>query len=396
VLSEGGFLYQSTVNKDFNRLTEYRLSQANRQRPCRRFRGWGTSRGVFGAAGSAYKFVRVTAHYGLIRNAKAFKTMRRMAGNLLLVFLTVFVMAGAFELACRTVVDSGLQYDIEMWKYAVGLKRISADPAIGHEHVPGSRARLMGADVSINSGGLRGREVQVEKPLGATRLLMLGDSIVFGWGVAQDQTAAAVLERELRARGRDIEVINAGVGNYNTAMEVAYFLRTGLRYRPDIVVLNYFINDAEPTPVYRTPSWIARHSYGYVVLNGGWDRFKRLVLGGPDWRASYAALYAESAPGWLAAQEGIRTLAAYCKSHGIRLILASVPELHQLRSYPFGAVNERLGALAADMEIEYLDLLPAVQNEDPATLWVTEPDPHPNAKAQALMADALAGYLLAH
>ncbi len=324
--------------------------------------------------------------------------MKRWFGNLVALLLSAVLMAALFEVVCRTVLNTGTQYHLEMWKYAVGLKRISANPDIGHEHVPGGRARLMDADVVINSRGLRDREVDAAKPAGTTRILMLGDSIVFGWGVRQDETLPVYLERDLKAAGQEqVQVINTGVGNYNTAMEVAYFLEHGVSYTPDIVVLNYFINDAEPTPVYSDVPWLARHLYSYAVLGGAWDGFKRRISGEEqDWRSYYAGLYAAGAPGWDKSQASIARLAAYCREHGIRLIMSNIPELRELKDYPFKDVQAKLEALASANGIEYVDLLPAVQAEDPKSLWVTVPDPHPNKLAQELLAERLAGYLADH
>ena len=178
--------------------------------------------------------------------------MKKNIANGLLLLAAVAVMAGVFEGLCRTALNDGTQYHVEMWRYAVELKRVAEDPEIGHEHIPGAHARLMGVDVSINSDGLRDKELEEAKPTGVTRILMLGDSITFGWGVPADETLPRVLERELTAQGAGpIEVINSGVGNYNTAMEAGYFFDHGKAYDPDIVVLNYFINDAEPTPIYK-------------------------------------------------------------------------------------------------------------------------------------------------
>ncbi len=321
--------------------------------------------------------------------------MKKFLGNTALLLVSVLVMAGLFEIACRTVVNTGLQYDIEMWKYAVALKRIAADPALGHEHIPGTSAHLMRSDVTINNAGLRNREVAFDKPAGTTRIMMLGDSIVFGWGVDQDKTMSVDLEQDLSAGGfGPAEVINTGVGNYNTAMEVAYFLKNGVAYHPDIVVLNYFINDAEPTPTYAPVPWYARRFYAYAVSGGAWDTFKRSLLGGPDWQQYYADLYRDRQPGWIKAQENIRRLAAYCRDHKIRLVMTNIPELHRLAPYPFAGVNAKLAAIAAGEGIEYVDFLPAVAAEAPESLWVTAPDPHPNAKAHALIARRLADYFL--
>ncbi len=321
--------------------------------------------------------------------------MKKFLANAAVLAVTVLVMVGLFEVACRTVADTGMQYDIEMWKYATAIKRIAADPALGHEHTPGTAARLMGHDVAINRQGLRNRDVAAAKPAGTTRIMMLGDSIVFGWGVAQDKTMSVELERDLAAGGfGPVEVINTGVGNYNTAMETAYFLGAGAALQPDIVVLNYFINDAEPTPTYKAVPWYAKRFYAYAVSGGAWDIFKRTLLGGPAWKAYYADLYERDQPGWAVAKDSIRRLAAYCREHGIRLVLTNIPELRELNPYPFAAVAADLAALARSEGFEYLDFLPALAAEPPASLWVTAPDPHPNAKAHALMARALADYFL--
>ena len=43
------------------------------------------------------------------------------------------------------------------------------------------------------------------------------------------------------------------------------FLR--MEAKPDIVVLTYFINDAEPIPTYPKESWLDLHSAAWIVLN---------------------------------------------------------------------------------------------------------------------------------
>lgn len=323
--------------------------------------------------------------------------MKRWLGNLAALLGSAAVMALVFEGLCRTVLNSGTQYHIEMWKYAVQLKRISANPEIGHEHVPGGVARLMDTEVRINKDGLRDREHTPAKAPGEVRILMLGDSTMFGWGVNQDETIAKHVEQALNKEAPDpfVEVINSGVGNYNTAMEVAYFLERGIAYKPDVVVLNYFINDAEPTPVYRDVPWLARHFYAYAVLGGAWDGFKRRMSGADqDYKAYYAGLY--SAPGWERAQAAIAKLAEACRAQGIRLIVSNIPELRALKPYAFPDVQKKVEDVAMANGAEYVDLLPAVENEEPASLWVTVPDPHPNAKATKLLGDYLAAYLIEH
>lgn len=49
------------------------------------------------------------------------------------------------------------------------------------------------------------------------RILALGDSLTAGYGLAQGDGFVAVLERELRARGHDVRVIDAGVSGDTSA-----------------------------------------------------------------------------------------------------------------------------------------------------------------------------------
>ena len=53
--------------------------------------------------------------------------------------------------------------------------------------------------------------------LADTRLLVLGDSLVAGYGLPPGQSFPAQLEQDLKASGRDVTVINAGVSGDTTA-----------------------------------------------------------------------------------------------------------------------------------------------------------------------------------
>src|SRR5262245_13027365 len=127
--------------------------------------------------------------------------------------LVVGVLIGTGEVAVRLLNSGGMDYTLEMWKYARELKRVAADPKLGHEHVPGRTAHRMGVDVSINSHGLRDREIAYQTPANTKRILMLGDSITFGWGVAFEKTASKQLESLINSSSRPAryEVIDTGV-----------------------------------------------------------------------------------------------------------------------------------------------------------------------------------------
>lgn len=319
---------------------------------------------------------------------------RKSSVRTALLSIAVSVVVGGLliEGAARWVLDDGMDFDVEMWKYARDIKRVSGNPEIGHEHQPGTGGVYMGVPVQINAIGLRDREINATtKPDGVVRTVMLGDSLTFGWGVKAEDTPSKLVENLLNdppGAGR-VEVINTGVGNYNTAMEVAYFLDHGWKLKPDVVVLNYFINDAEPTPKRRRAVW-SEYSYAYVFLASAIDKLSREYFGKADWKTYYRDLYKKEAPGWNAAQDAIRHLATYARENDIQLLVVNYPELHQLRDYPFPQVTAEVAAAAKENNVEFLDLLPTVADLEPTSLWVSPTDAHPNRIANERFAQAIA------
>lgn len=310
----------------------------------------------------------------------------RFTAYVLIPTITILLSAIIFEIFARVFIDDGMHFDLEMWKYAKEIKRESSISGLGHEHRENSSAKLMGVDVAINSIGLRDREFG-PKSASTTRILMLGDSLTFGWGVKSEDTPSKLLEYELNKKhrngGKDYEVINSGVGNYNTSQELIYFKSKGYKLNPDIVVLNYFINDAEPTPKKKT-GFINNFSYAYVVGLGVADILKRKYLGGSDWRDYYSNLYKKDSVSWIKTQNSISELARICKQKKIKLLVVNYPELHELKEYPFNDVTDAVRKIAENNNVYFLDLLPSVQDRQPMSLWVSPTDAHPNRVANKI------------
>ncbi len=66
-------------------------------------------------------------------------------------------------------------------------------------------------EARISSQGIRNQVIKLPKPAGTYRILAVGDSFTFGWGVAQKDTWVRLLEQKLRtSRAKNIEIINAG------------------------------------------------------------------------------------------------------------------------------------------------------------------------------------------
>ena len=99
---------------------------------------------------------------------------------------------------------------------------------------PGFAAPLHDVPTTVNARGYRGPLHPYEKTPGKTRLVMLGDSITFGTRVRDYETFSALLEQ----RSARYEVVNLAVEGYSTDQELLVLETEGLRYHPDVVVLN--------------------------------------------------------------------------------------------------------------------------------------------------------------
>jgi len=297
--------------------------------------------------------------------------------------LALFLLLG--ELALRVYLRTHIFYDVEMSRYALALKVDSPNPLIGHHHRPSSEARLMGVSIRTNADGFRDDEYPVARGE-ARRIVFLGDSLTLGWGVEKEETFEHLLERALDAR-TPTEVVNLGVGNYNTTQEVNLLLEKGLKYDPDQVVLFYFINDAEPVPQKsRFPG--LGHSR---LVTFYWSRIKALRARLSDsvgFETYYSDLYREGSEGWARSRSALSQLAALGREHGFDLRVVLLPELHRLADYPFAREHALVTQHLNGIGVPVLDLAPFFRNEsDPHSLWVSLDDAHPNARAHRLIAE---------
>jgi lysophospholipase L1-like esterase len=320
--------------------------------------------------------------------------------NIAVLAFAILLGCAAMEVALRVIFAHSLDFSMEMWKYAVKLKRPVANPNLSFAHAPNRSAFLMGVPVSINSAGLRDREFSLEKPAGVYRVMILGDSTTLGWGVRQEDTAAKFLERKLNADFpvgySSVEVMNTGVGNYDTVQEVTYYETMGWKFHPDLVVLVFFINDPEPVPVEKKGFLIDR-SYLIAFATNRIDGVMRHAGVRPYWKTYYTSLYDDDRPGFQACKKALVSLANSTRSHDAKLLVAILPELHQINgdSYPFKVAHQKIKDVMAAENVPVLELIDGLKDHGPEeTLWVTVLDDHPNAKANNLISDQLEQWIL--
>lgn len=149
------------------------------------------------------------------------------------------VLAG--ELVCRIVWGAPL---VEREP----LMEVRANPARGFEMLPGTVHYTYLEEVRVNALGLRGPGAAAAAD-DDVRVLVLGDSLVYGQGVGEEDTLPRAIERALERRAgpeaRRARVWNGGVRSYNTEQELALLEELLPRIRPNVVVLGWFANDLD-------------------------------------------------------------------------------------------------------------------------------------------------------
>jgi hypothetical protein len=231
-----------------------------------------------------------------------------------------------------------------------------------------------GIPVHIDSRGFRTEEFVVPKPSNTYRILDLGDSVVFGWEVRQEDTYGKQLERTLNQRGdgRQYEVINAGIPAWNPESERNFLLQEGITYQPDLVILDItLVNDiygrgpanSENGTLFQ---WMRDHTYSwpFVTTQVRFLLAKQRgpeaipVLNPPRNADAYFPLN-EDSPVWDELWDYIAQMQQACQQRGIDFILVAFPTAFQLNSYAHPDVPQKvLAKRATDAGITLIDLLP--------------------------------------
>ena len=133
---------------------------------------------------------------------------------------------------------------------------------------PGYRGRLatdeFDTTVRINARGYRGEEFSSQRTDGF-RILAIGDSFTFGWGVEDTETYASQLKQLLSVRDPSpaIDVINAGfAAGYSPDTYYLYLKREGLAVNPDLVIVGVYVGNDLDSPAAFENEWLEQDADG--------------------------------------------------------------------------------------------------------------------------------------
>ncbi|MBA3318513.1 MAG: hypothetical protein H0T50_10540 [Gemmatimonadales bacterium] len=248
---------------------------------------------------------------------------------------------------------------------------------------------------------------------GTRRIIALGDSFTWGLYIADsDSTWPAVLERRLTAATPDAptEVINMGQRGWTTANEAELLRRVGWQFAPDLVVVQYFMNDAYPSaPDFK----FDQPERTYLLPEAFWKGYVRsssvaalvsLAINGIRYgllkpNAEGGSLYEPGSPGYLQFKAALHEIGDSARVRGTPVLFVLFPSLVPGKwtpeTYPLRALYRQVAADAKAAGLEPLDLTAAFAAEggDWIRWWAVPYDSHPSAAAHAVVARALHTHL---
>ncbi len=328
--------------------------------------------------------------------------------------------------------------DLGFWDSQPFRRLLSTAPHFV-ENIPRSHTRFIGVPVAINSLGLRGDEVSVPKPPRTIRIVAVGDSITFGYGIPVEDTYAKILERCLNQGvfgGARYEVLNGGTLGGSLSDYLHFLNEKAELVHPDVVLIGLSLNDilvySESGSVSeigahqhgrnmpRTRSFsrfLLRHSQLYMFC---YPRLKSFLYGsgildinevrGSDFVAlAPASEYQKHA--WESSLGMLSRILTFCREHGYELVVVVFPMQMQmsaaeLRFYrekthlrlgdeaASGEPQRRLRAFAAAAGATLVDLLPAYREHRSEDLYLHNDkipaDPtHPSIRGNQIAADEI-------
>ncbi len=158
-------------------------------------------------------------------------SLRRWLGNLLLLLGSALFTIIVLEFGLRI---TGLS---DSRPTPPKIYQQSEYDEISYELKPLIAEKAFRNTVTTNSLGFRSQEVTNDKPL----IAMLGDSVTFGYGLADDEA----IGRRLEAKLPDVQVLNAAVPGYNLLQETATYEYKVARLKPSALIIVFNWNDLE-------------------------------------------------------------------------------------------------------------------------------------------------------
>jgi lysophospholipase L1-like esterase len=295
-----------------------------------------------------------------------------------------------------------------------GRYRLSRNLHIGYEPIPGldptreayqAMEWAWGHRGAGNRLGFRDVEHAIEPEEGVFRIVVVGDSISAGQGISDyGSTFPALLERRLRAQSFATEVLNFGVKGYATVQEVATLEEKALPFQPELVILQWCVNDYRGPPDQvlgalmalegRRPAASSRLANQVLSRIALW-RFLRYRLApgarGQGQDEPFLDPIIATPENTAVAFERLGGLSA---REGFRVIVAAFPSVDFDMPRDIELARRQVRGLAETHRFDFLDLVPAFEACEASGASTMLDGLHPSEAGHACAAEALAARIL--
>lgn len=228
----------------------------------------------------------------------------------------------------------------------------AVDPKAGKRCLPNADMRFVlpgsfDARVQCNSQGLRDREHSLARKPGIRRILVLGDSFAWGYGVENDEMFSTRLERDLPGT----ETINFGVTGYSAVQELARLDPEGFSYSPDWTVVLFCDNDLEGDFASKGSSrpYVELRGDGILHIENPVHESVWAPVGG--WINLHSRLFVEIYYRFMLLKERMNEWRTASRDHGP----APAPSPDQAGATEQAAIQERAALRNGDMDLSLID-----------------------------------------
>lgn len=358
-------------------------------------------------------------------------SLRRLLARVCIYFASLCTALLLLEIGLRLASPQ----DLGFWD-CDPIRRILSTPPHFVENIPHDRTKFIGVPININSYGLRGNEISIPKPPRTVRVLAVGDSITFGYGIPFEDTYPQVLETRLNQTapaGTRYEVLNGGTVGGSLGDYLHFLSQKAKVLEPDVVLIGLTLNDifvyAENGSVLETGAewhggrlplvrrasgFLLRHSHLYMFC---YARLKSFLYGSGalDINKVQGSNFAAIAPpsayqlqAWASSLGMLSQIVAFCRENSYRIVLVVFPMQMQMSSAELqfyrdryhlrlseealsGGPQRRLREFGAAAGVPVVDLLP-IYRAHPEDLYLRNKmipsDPtHPSVRGDRLAAE---------
>ena len=165
--------------------------------------------------------------------------------------ILLWTMRPTMDLDRELLLDPLIREEVvdRLAKNTIAFYDSHVDADVGRVHVSGlDGVRVENQNVITNRFGMREYEYEIPKSNGTIRIVLLGDSFVYGLGVNADDRMGVILEQELKRRSTykgAVEVLHLGVSSWNFKNQTAFLRRQLSELKPDVVLHLSLPNDIE-------------------------------------------------------------------------------------------------------------------------------------------------------